>query len=95
MYSLDLPNLNTKSVNEMLNKWEEVPVDTNSAIATEYRYDSGFVPLPNGIEVLFEGGSNDKNYSIVEKTVTYNAKDNTWNALPDFYDPLNKRYRQM
>jgi hypothetical protein len=79
----------------MLNKWVNIPVQSTSNVATEYRYDSGFVPLPDGASMFFEGGSNDNIYKIANKTVTYNAGDDTWHVLPEFNDPKNGGYRQM
>ncbi|KAG2230227.1 hypothetical protein INT48_002097, partial [Thamnidium elegans] len=95
MFYLDIHNQPTSSVNEMLNKWIDVPVDSSSETATEYRYDSGFIALPNGIEMLFQGGTNDKTHAMVDKTVAYNAETGVWNTLPSYNDVKNGGYRQI
>ncbi|GAA5811628.1 hypothetical protein MFLAVUS_005068 [Mucor flavus] len=79
----------------MLNKWEPNQVNSSSGTATEYRYDSGFIALPNGVEMLFQGGTNDNNYAIVDKTVTYNAELDTWGTLPNYIDFRNGGVRQI
>lgn len=64
-------------------------------MVTEYRYDSNFVMLPDGVSMFFEGGSNEKIKPIANKTVIYNTSENAWHTLPDYNEPLNGGYRQM
>ncbi|KAI9273810.1 hypothetical protein EDC94DRAFT_644130 [Helicostylum pulchrum] len=91
----NIHNQPTNSVNTMLNKWVENRVDSLSETATEYRYDSGFIALPNGVEMLFQGGTNDKNNAMIDKTVTYNAETDSWGTLPSYDDTKNGGVRQI
>ncbi|KAI9273811.1 hypothetical protein EDC94DRAFT_689831 [Helicostylum pulchrum] len=95
MYQLDIHNQPTDSINGMINKWIENRVDSLSETATEYRYDSGFIALPNGVEMLFQGGTNDKNYAMIDKTVAYNAETDSWGTLPSYDDTKNGGVRQI
>lgn len=95
IHSLDINNQPAgTSVNDLLNQWDNIS-ENNSQIVTEFRYDSEFVPLPDGVSMFLEGGSNDNSYPIANKTVTYNTQTNTWHALPEYNEPLNRGLRQM
>ncbi|KAG2213448.1 hypothetical protein INT47_009122 [Mucor saturninus] len=69
--------------------------EVQAILMTEYRYDSNFVLLPDGVSMLFEGGSNEKTKPIANKTVIYNTAENAWHTLPDFNDPQNGGFRQI
>ncbi|KAI7889417.1 uncharacterized protein EV154DRAFT_514617 [Mucor mucedo] len=94
MLSLDIKNQPSNIVSNLYNKWKVIQ-QNNSELVTEYRYDSNFVMLPDGVSMLFEGGANEKNKTIANKTVIYNTAENVWHTLPDFNDPQNGGFRQI
>lgn len=93
---MDLNKLSPGPVNDTIKHWSLVTVNPSPGVPQdEYRFDSQFVPLPDG-SLFFDGGYNENN-PLVARNATYDPQKNVWTVLPgdSYNDAQNGGYRQM
>lgn len=82
---LDIKNNREKNVNFLNSQWSTIV----TGVSIVDRIDPQIAVFNNGKQILFNGGYNLRNSSIVDQTVVYNAEKNTWVKGPNYVDDAN------
>lgn len=93
--SLDIYQNKGGPVQNLNSQWAPVTPNNPSNVVIGRRAFAQTAALPDGDRFLIQGGYNYNNSTNPEQNIAYNAKTNSWEVLPSYYEASNGGNRQM
>lgn len=94
MNSLDIYKNNGEPSQSLNSKWEDVTPAASKIVIGRRGFPQA-AAAPDGERFLIQGGYNYDVGPIVQQTIAYNARTNSWEAFGNYKDVNNGGDRQM